>query len=278
MQQTIAFIGGGNMARALIGGLVKAGWPPDRITVADPDASQRALIQKISPCILAHAENREAVRNADLILFAVKPQIMPACATALGEHVQNKRPLIVSIVAGVRVETILTWLKADLPVVRCMPNTPALVGCGATALYASVGTSQPERDAAEQVMRSVGMTVWLHRESEIDVVTALSGSGPAYFFLLMEALEEAATKLGLSPETAGRLCVQTALGAARLAAESEDSRAQLRAKVTSKGGTTEKAIEVLERGGIRDLFEAALSAAATRARNLSDESERMNHA
>jgi pyrroline-5-carboxylate reductase len=278
MQQTIAFVGGGNMARALVGGLLKAGWPTDRIVLADPDVDQRRRIMNAWPGVTTYIENREAVDKAHIVLFAVKPQALSSCAQDLASSMRTKRPLVVSIAAGIRVAALQNWLGGDLPVVRCMPNTPALIGCGATALYAGENTTQQQREMAEQVMRSVGVTVWLQREAELDIVTALSGSGPAYFFFIMEILEEAAVKLGLSRDTASRLCVQTALGAAKLASESEESRFELRARVTSKGGTTEKALEVLQHGGIRNLFESALAAAAGRASDLSDESERLSRA
>ena len=266
-QQKIAFIGGGNMARSLIGGLVAAGVTPDQIWVYDPDAAQLELVQRRTPVRLA-ASNDEAVLACDIVVLAVKPQLMREVAEGMREVVQSCSPLVISVAAGVREPDLQGWLGGDLPVVRTMPNTPALVQSGATALYAGPNVTKGQRELAENVMRAVGLTLWLDHEEQMDAVTALSGSGPAYFFLLMELMQEAGRTLGLSPEAAALLTTQTAFGAAKMALESDEEAATLRRRVTSPGGTTERAIKALEEGGVRELVERALTAARDRSREL----------
>ncbi|MGI9302768.1 MAG: pyrroline-5-carboxylate reductase [Gammaproteobacteria bacterium] len=264
----IAFIGGGNMARSLIGGLLASGWRQDQITVADPDSKQLEGVRRDFRDIKTAAGNREAAANQNIVLLAVKPQVMRAAATELNGIAAGT--LVMSIAAGVRSPDIEHWLGGAAPVVRCMPNTPALVRRGATALFSTPKVSAHQRQLAEEIMRAVGITVWVEEENLLDPVTALSGSGPAYFLLLMEVMEQTGKRMGLPEEAARRLTLQTALGAAELASQSDDSAATLRARVTSKGGTTERAIDhLIGAGFIRD-FARAIELAADRARELAD--------
>ncbi len=263
----ITFIGGGNMARSLIGGLVADGYDPALIRVADPDEQQRRFLQARFG-IHALAANDEAVANADVVVLAVKPQVMKQVAMALAPRLAPSPPLVISIAAGIRETDLDRWLGEQVPLVRAMPNTPAMVQSGATALHANARVSDAQREAAEFVMRAVGLTVWLQDEALMDAVTALSGSGPAYIFLVMEALEAAGRELGLDPETARLLTLQTTFGAAKMALETAEDSATLRRRVTSPGGTTERAIAVLEEGGLAELFQRALKAAHDRAEEL----------
>lgn len=264
---TITFIGAGNMARSLIVGLLQ-----DQanviLRVADPDEHQLDAIRKHWPEVTTTTDNLEAMQGADVVVLAVKPQIMRNVTENLASNAQLSRPLFVSIAAGIREEALNRWLGGNQAIVRCMPNTPALVQAGATGLYANPQVSDPQRSVAESLLRAVGITVWFNDETKLDAVTAISGSGPAYFFLVMEAMQAAAEQLGLRPEEAHLLIVQTALGAAKLALESDDLPGELRQKVTSKGGTTEAALNVLTNGGLHDLFTQALQAAASRSREL----------
>lgn len=271
MNEPIAFIGAGNMARSLIGGLVADGWPEDALWAVDPNPGQREVLAAQWPGLHLGEDGAEAIAHADVVVLAVKPQVLGEVCRALAGAVQARRPLIVSIAAGVRSADIERWLGGQLAVVRCMPNTPALVGCGATGLAANERVSPTQRAVAESILRAVGLTVWLDDESALDAVTALSGSGPAYLFLVMEALEDAGVQLGLPRETARLLALQTAFGAAKLALESDEDAATLRARVTSRGGTTERALQVLETGGLRELMAQALTAARDRSRELADQ-------
>ncbi|MDQ2694513.1 MAG: pyrroline-5-carboxylate reductase [Pseudomonadota bacterium] len=266
---TIAFIGGGNMARSLIGGLIADGCDPQSIWVADPDpAKLRALHEQFA--VATTADNRQAAARAGVVVLAVKPQVLHEAAGGLAATVRQQRPLVVSIAAGVREPDLRRWLGGETPLVRAMPNTPALVGSGATALFANPWVSPVQRQTAESILRAVGLTIWVEDEALLDAVTALSGSGPAYFFLVMEALEQAGLDLGLNPQTARLLTLQTAFGAAKMALESSDSSAVLRQRVTSPGGTTERAVAVLRQGGLEALFGQALQAACQRSRELGD--------
>ena len=264
----IAFIGGGNMARSLIGGLIAGGVDPRRIWVADPQAGQRDWLHGRFQ-VHASADNVEAATQAQIVVLAVKPQVLRDVAQGLGPTVQARRPLVISIAAGVREPDLRRWLGGGpVALVRTMPNTPALVGSAASALYANEFASDDHRQQAESLLRAVGMTVWVDDETALDAVTALSGSGPAYFFLLMEILERAAASLGLEAEAARLLTLQTAFGAAKMALESAESPAALRARVTSPGGTTERALAVLRDGGLEPLVAQALQAARHRSREL----------
>jgi pyrroline-5-carboxylate reductase len=215
------------------------------------------------------AHNTIVAEHADLLVLAVKPQVLREVAEALAATVQSFKPLIISIAAGIESEAIERWLGGDLAIVRAMPNTPAMVGTGATGLYANSRATFAQKGAAESVLRAVGLTVWVEAESLIDAVTALSGSGPAYFFLFMEAMEDAGIQLGLEPKTARLLAQQTALGAGKIAIESSEAPAELRRKVTSPGGTTERAIQSFEQGELRSLVHRAMQAAADRSAELS---------
>lgn len=263
----IAFIGGGNMARSLIAGLIADGYSPQNLWVADPGAEQLASLRQHFSVHTA-ASNVQAAGHASVVVLAVKPQVLKAVAQELAPTIQRRRPLVVSIAAGIREPDLNRWLGGGVAVVRTMPNTPALVQTGATALYANAHVSQEQRNLAESILRAVGLTLWLEDEAQMDAVTALSGSGPAYFFLVMEALENAAMRLGLGRETAHLLTLQTALGAAKMALESAEDSADLRARVTSRGGTTEQAIKVLQEGHLQELFDAALKAAHARSIEL----------
>jgi len=266
----LAFIGAGNMARSLIGGLVADGWDPACISVSDPDPDQLTGITRLFGTVSA-PDNVTAVTNSEIVVLAVKPQVMHRVAQELATVVQARQPLVISIAAGIRSSNLQRWLGGDCALVRCMPNTPALVQSGATAMFATSAVSEDQKALAENIMRAVGLVLWLDEESKMDAVTALSGSGPAYFFLVIEALQEAGESLGLDQETARLLALQTAFGAAKMALESSDDPAVLRQRVTSPGGTTEKALMVLEQGGLRTLFNDALKAASDRSRELAEQ-------
>lgn len=270
MQQTIAFIGGGNMATSLIGGLLRAGHPGARVLAIEPDAARRdALARRFA--INVATEAGAALDAASLWVLAVKPQVLPEVARALAPRAQAQRPLVVSVAAGVRANSLAAWLGTGVPIVRCMPNTPALIGAGATALYARDDVSELQRQAAATLLAGAGSTVWVDDEAALDAVTATSGSGPAYFFAFMEAMQAAAEDLGLASDTARQLVLQTALGAARMALESGEAPGALRVKVTSPGGTTERALTILEEGGFDMLVGEAMRAAAARSAQLADE-------
>lgn len=263
----IGFIGGGNMARSLIGGLIADGTAADCLWVSDPEAERRSSLAATF-AIHTGADNRALVDAVDVVVLAVKPQAMRSVCQEIAEVAQNRRPLVLSIAAGVQLPALERWLGSGVAIVRTMPNTPSLVQSGATALVANAAVNAGQRELAEGVMRAVGLTLWLKDETQMDAVTALSGSGPAYFFLLMEILEAAGTQLGLSTEQARLLTLQTAFGAAKMALESRDDAATLRARVTSPGGTTERALEVLQEGEIGALFGRAVEAARERSREL----------
>lgn len=266
MSKRIVSIGGGNMGRAIIGGLLAKGHAKDSITVVDPSPEARALVaREFDVAVVAETTT---LNDAEIVLLAVKPQIMHNVVRALAGSRGGARPLFISIAAGITTSQLAEWLGGDVPIVRVMPNTPALVGCGAAALFATQAVAAAEREAAESILNAVGIAVWVDDESLLDVVTAVSGSGPAYFFLIMEILEKIAVELGLESAIARRLSVETARGAAELARESASSPGTLREQVTSPGGTTERALEVLGAGGIEDLFRAALGAAEQRSREL----------
>lgn len=265
---TITFIGGGNMARSLIGGLIADRVDAARIRVADPDEDRRRRLTQ-DYGIGAMEDNRQAVEAADVVVLAVKPQAMKAVCTDL-PAAAGRNPLFISVAAGIREPALRAWLGANAAIVRAMPNTPALVQSGATALYANPHVTAEQRESAESILRAVGLTLWLDDEQLMDTVTALSGSGPAYFFLVMEALERGAQSLGLPADAARLLTLQTAFGAAKMALEADEDCADLRRRVTSPGGTTEQAIRALQQGGLEDLFERALKAARDRSATLAD--------
>jgi len=265
---SIAFVGGGNMAASLVGGLLAAGMSPERIRVAEPDARRRAFLAERYG-VETLADNARAVAGVEVVVLAVKPQVLASVARALAPALDH-RPLVLSVAAGIRTDALQRWLGAGVPVVRAMPNTPALVGSGASGLYAPPEVGEALRERAESVMRAVGVVVWVDTEARMDAVTALSGSGPAYILRVMEAMEAAGVALGLTPEDARLLTLETAFGTAKLALESGEPVAELRRRVTSPGGTTEAALKVLEAGGLGGLFEAAMRAACERSRELAD--------
>ena len=264
----ITFIGGGNMAGALIGGLVQQGFNPSDVRVVEVDSDTRASLTRAFELKTYSKISAEAV-NTNLIVLAVKPQQLCAVAGELKPLLREQ--LVISIAAGVRTQDLARWLGGYARIVRAMPNTPALVRAGVTGLYALPGVNAEGRQQAQQVMEAVGACVWFTDEAHMDAVTAVSGSGPAYVFYFIEALEAAAVELGLSPEQGRELALTTFLGAAQLARSSHDDPATLRAKVTSKGGTTERAIQALEESGVKDLIRGAVRAAAQRSHELGDE-------
>jgi pyrroline-5-carboxylate reductase len=263
----IAFIGGGNMGRALIGGLLERGATPDTIRVGEAyEPSRAALLRDFG--VVAAAENSEATAGADVVVVAVKPQDAGKALIALQPSFRQRPPLIISVAAGIRTQDLETWCGLDVPVVRSMPNRPALVGVGATGLFAPERVGEGHRTMAEDIMRAVGAVVWVHTEDALDVVTALSGSGPAYFFLLAELMMQAAIDLGLEPAAARTLAIETLHGAGALAHASDGDLARLRAEVTSKGGTTEAAVRTFEGADLRAIVARALTAATQRGREL----------
>lgn len=262
----LGFIGGGNMAAAIVGGLLRKGFLPADITVAEHSAKRRAwLVDQFGVSV-----EQEAAKclSADVIVLAVKPQQLQEALSGL--PALQARQLVLSVAAGVRAADIGRWLRGHAAVARAMPNTPALVGEGATGLFGLPGVSEGQRAWASRIMEAVGVVVWVEEESQIDVVTAISGSGPAYVFYFIEALEQAGMELGLPAETARLLTLQTFLGAAALAMKDAAPPAELRARVTSKGGTTERGVLALEEGGIKATISRAARAAAERAREMGD--------
>ncbi|GAB6068466.1 pyrroline-5-carboxylate reductase [Methylothermus subterraneus] len=256
------------MAGSLIGGLLADGFPADAIWAADIDRDKlESLAQRTG--IHAAGTAQEVAACCDLVVLAVKPQAIREVATEIAAPVQARKPLIVSIAAGIRERDLERWLGGEVAIVRAMPNTPALVQAGATGLHANVYVSPEQRNRAESLLRAVGLTVWVEEEALLDAVTAVSGSGPAYFFLLMEALEKAGMNLGLAPATARLLVAQTALGAAKLALEAEVGPQELRRRVISPGGTTERALAVLQAGEFEALIKRAVDAAWARSVELS---------
>lgn len=266
----IGFIGGGNMAHSLISGLIASGHSAQQIWVADADEEKLSSLAS-SMHVNTSATNDALIAAVDVVVFAVKPQVIAAVIQASKASFDKAGILLVSIAAGINQQSLSKWVGADKAIVRCMPNTPALVQTGATGLHANKNVNEEQHDLAENIMRSVGIAVWVENESELDAVTAVSGSGPAYFFLLMEAMEKSALELGLSQHTAQLLIEQTALGAARIALESAESPGTLRNRVTSPGGTSEQAIKTFEQGGFTELVKQALQAANDRSISLSKE-------
>ena len=261
----IAFIGGGNMASAIIGGLVARGFNRDDVLVVDVDSRARTRLTAAFGVKTLEAPEPILV-HAEVMVLAVKPQQMREVAESLGPLAMDA--LVVTIAAGVRLDDLARWLGGHARLVRAMPNMPALVQAGITGLYAPPGVSEEDRRAAEGLLSAVGATLWLDAESDLDAVTAVSGSGPAYVFYFLEALESAAKELGLAEGASRSLALWTFVGAAKLAIERSDSPAELRAQVTSRGGTTERALEVLEAAQVKAHFIAAVKAARERSREL----------
>jgi pyrroline-5-carboxylate reductase len=268
MSLVLSFIGGGNMARSLIGGLIARGRAASDLIVADPAAAQLELLQSTYGVRIA-CDNADAAKQADVVILAVKPQELRTVTTGIRSALRSGA-LIVSVAAGIRASDIERW-SGGAPVVRCMPNRPALQGCGMTGLFATAGVSAAHRELAENILSAVGATLWLTEEQHMDTVTALSGSGPAYFFLLIEMLEDAGVQLGLPREISRKLAIETAYGSGLMAHEAAEIPAVLREQVTSKGGTTEAALKHLESRGVRPAFSEAIAAAARRSAELAEE-------
>lgn len=267
----IAMIGGGNMARGLIGGLTAKGADPSLITVAEPGAPGREALQRDFN-VRTTADNAAAVAGADVVVLAVKPQIMTPVVQALAPALQAARPLVISVAAGIRASHLEACIGPGVAVIRAMPNRPALIGAGATGLYARASVAQPQRDLASEVLAGTGLVVWVTEENQIDLVTALSGSGPAYFFRLAELMAEAAIAQGLAPAVAHQLAAQTLAGAGQMvAAETTPDLARMRGEVTSKGGTTEAALNRFGALALDRVVAEGMQAAAERSRELAEQ-------
>ncbi|HEY8084093.1 MAG TPA: pyrroline-5-carboxylate reductase [Methylophilaceae bacterium] len=263
---TISFIGGGNMAKALIIGLLGNGTPAAQITVVDPDAGKRAQLQQEFGINVS--DQLAAAAHADSIVLAVKPQQLRDIAIFLSSLLQ--RQLVISIAAGIRTGDLIRWLGGYNKVIRVMPNTPAQVQAGVSALYASPQVSLEQKQQAFRILEAAGTCIWLEDETQMDAVTAISGSGPAYMFYFLEAMQQAGTVLGLSPEQTRVLALQTMQGAAKLAASSPEEFDTLRAQVTSKGGTTEQAINSMQNSQVKEHIIKAIESAAARSKELGD--------
>lgn len=266
----LAFLGGGNMGRALIGGLLQQGTRPEHIAVGEAFEPARVALARDFG-IPATADNASVVGDAAVVVLAVKPQDAGAVLAPLAPIFQRSRPVLVSVCAGLRVSALEAWCGGNLSVVRSMPNRPALVGAGATGLFAGASVTAAHRAKAEAIMRAVGEVVWVSTEDSLDVVTALSGSGPAYFFLLAELMMQAAIELGLDADAARRLAVATLHGAGSLAHAGDGDLARMRTEVTSKGGTTEAALKVMNEADLRGIVSRALDAATRRGREMAEQ-------
>jgi len=263
---TIGFIGAGNMAGALVEGLLAKGFAPANLLASDAATDKLAALAARG--VRTTTDNAVVAASCDVVVLAVKPQVMASVVSPLQALLQSRKTLLLSVAAGIRVASLQEWTHPAQAIVRCMPNTPALVLAGASGLYANAQATAAQKATATAILEAVGIACWLDREDQLDAVTALSGSGPAYFFLLMEAMQAAGVRQGLAPEVARRLCLQTALGAAQLALGSAVEVAELRRRVTSPGGTTEAALLQFESEGFRELVDRALDKAASRSREL----------
>ncbi len=264
----IGFIGGGNMATALISSLFASGHNIDQVQVADPGLAARQHLQKRWP-VKCFETASEAIKGMDAIVLAIKPQVLPLVLEEIKDLVTDEQ-LIISIVAGIPTSQIASHLSSNPPIVRTMPNTPALIGLGITGMYARVNCNLTQRELAQNLMESAGQVVWLDKESLLDVVTALSGSGPAYFYYLVESLQKAGTRLGLPEDIAAKLALHTAHGASAMAVQSDADVVELRHRVTTKGGTTEAAMEQLNAGDFEQLIDLAITAATRRGQELAE--------
>ena len=267
----IGFIGAGNMANGLIRGLIAKGTKPENIWASDLDDSKLQLLAQ--DCKIQTGSNTNIASNANVIVLAVKPQVMRDVCKALAADLDRRGALLVSIAAGITTAHLESWFGESAAIVRCMPNTPALVGMGASGLFANTRVTEEQKLLAQGIISTVGFATWVDADSDIDIVTAVSGSGPAYFFLFMEAMQATAKEMGLSEDLARALTYHTAAGAAALAQYSEDDIATLRRNVTSPGGTTEQAILQFEDGDLRGLVAKALKAARTRSVELAEETD-----
>ena len=266
----VRFVGAGNMATSLIGGLINRGFLPSQITASDPGGHQRQVVtEKFG--VKTFGDNNEHFGIPDVVVLAVKPQIMKQVALDVAESVIETGALVISIAAGIKIEHLEQWISKDIPIVRSMPNTPALIGEGATGIFANANVSREQKHLTEAILDSVGISHWVDEEYKIDVVTALSGSGPAYFFLFMEYLQKTAVELGLSEEVAAKLTEQTALGSAILAQRSQDDITVLRQKVTSPNGTTEAALKSFQANDFAKIINQAVKAANHRSQELSED-------
>lgn len=265
---TIGLIGGGNMSRALVRGLLKAGHPASRLQVADPDTAQLEQVGTLHTSVGIHGDNRHVAGIADVLVLAVKPQLMASVARQLAAGPRRAGQLILSVAAGITLDSLRGWFGPDTPLVRVMPNQPATIGAGISGLAASARVSERDRQIARYVATATGQAVWLQDEALMDAVTAVSGSGPAYFYLLMEHMERAAVELGLPAELAAALTRETALGAARVVIETKAEPAALRSAVTSPGGTTAAALKVFEAANLDTIVRTALAAARDRSAEL----------
>ena len=272
MKEHIAFIGGGNMARSIIGGLLAKGFDINNIHVSEPfQPTREALSKELAMDVFN--DNTQIASISQVWLFAVKPQVMKVVCAELQPLAQIHQPLVISIAAGITAKQLDTWLGGNVAVVRVMPNTPALLGAGASGLYATEVVSDAQKKVAEHIFQATGLSEWIQTEDLMDTVTALSGSGPAYVFMLAEAMQAAAEQQGLPAHTAQALAIQTFVGAAKMLSESGEPAAVLRQRVTSPNGTTHAAIEQFEQGGLRDLVQTAMDAATERGRALSKEND-----
>ncbi|AMO54727.1 pyrroline-5-carboxylate reductase [Endozoicomonas montiporae] len=266
-QQSIAFIGAGNMASSIIGGLIDNGWAKDSITAtARSEETRNSVSHRFG--IQVTDDNHQAVEQSDIVVLCVKPQVMKTVLLDLAPTLQETKPLLISVAAGIDLASLQKWGGSGLPIVRSMPNTPSLLRSGASGLFANELVNESQRSITDTIFKAVGIVLWVQDEARIDTVIAISGSGPAYYFLFMEAMTEMGVKLGLDQETAKQLTLQTALGAAKMAVYSDVDAKELRRRVTSPGGTTEQAIKTFQAGGLEQLVEQAMKAASDRAAEM----------
>lgn len=265
---SIGFIGAGNMASALVGGMIANGISADSIMLSDINQEQLQQLKKQFGIRIAK-NNQELIQTCKTVVLAVKPQVMRDVISELASDLRKHKPLLISIAAGITISSLTKWIADDLPIIRCMPNTPALVKLGASALYPNELVNESQKQAAQNILGAVGIIEWLENEAQIDAVTALSGSGPAYYFLMMEAMIEAGKNLGLSETSARTLTMQTALGAASMAQKSDVGIAELRRRVTSPKGTTEAALNSFNENKFSTIVATAMTAAQKRSIELS---------
>jgi pyrroline-5-carboxylate reductase len=264
----ITFIGGGNMASAMIGGLIRKRWPRKAIRVVEIDHAARERLER-DPKVKTHAALDAQAAKSDCVVLAIKPQQVRVVAAALKPHLASQ--LVITIAAGIRVQDLCRWLGGYRRIVRVMPNTPALVHAGISGLYAPAMVGAGDRAMVEKILGAVGTTLWFEREDDLDAVTAVSGSGPAYVLYFIEALEQAARELGVAADAAHRLAIETFAGAVKLAAQSSETPETLRSRVTSRGGTTERALKSMETEHVKEAIVRAVRAAAERSRELGEE-------
>ena len=267
----VAFVGGGNMTRAIAGGLIDSGFPPCDLLISEPAAARRRVLQRELPGCTITSSNDAVAGKAGQVVLAVKPQVLPQVCRDLATTVQRSRPVVISIAAGVRSHDIESWLGGNIAVVRVMPNQPALIRKGVSGLYANEQTSDTQRALATEIIAAIGKVVQVSTEADIDTVTAISGSGPAYFFLLIDMLIDAGIRLGLDAATAQTLAIETAKGASILADQENEPMKNLIDRVRSPGGTTAAALDSLEADSVRDIFASAITAARQRAVTMADQ-------